>query len=111
MCDLSTKGVFRAIAFEPTDEELQAAIRRANPRSVRNGGSSSSNRRAPPQKAKQTVVELSDSSDDELPDVSAILKDAGSQKDKGKSKEKAKVKGSDDEVCPVVCAALKRLTL
>lgn len=46
-------------------------------------------------------MELSDDSDDDLPDLSDILKNAGSQKDKGKSKEKEKAKGSDDDVCPL----------
>ncbi|KIP06767.1 hypothetical protein PHLGIDRAFT_30351 [Phlebiopsis gigantea 11061_1 CR5-6] len=97
MCDLGAKAIFRSIAFEPTEEELQAATRRKYPGSTRSGSSNSSNRRAPPQKPKVLVMELSDDSDDDLPDLSDILKNAGSQKDKGKRKEKEKAKGSDDD--------------
>ena len=104
MCDLTQKAVFRAIAFMPTEEELQAATRRNYPGPARNESrlnQASSSRKVPPAKPKprEFVMELSDSSDDELPDPLSIIRDHKSgQKDQDKGKGKGKSRGSSDDV-------------
>lgn len=109
MCDLSTKAVFRAIAFLPTEEELRAATQRKYPGSMRNSSrfsQASSSRQAPPAKSRDFVMELSDSSDDELPDPSAILKNHSSSQ-----KGKRKPKSSSDDVCICLSYLADRLVI
>ena len=107
MNDLRPNAVFRANAFKPTEEELQAATRRRYPgpsrHDSRNGsaGQSQASRKPPPKAIRidDSDVELSDSSDEDLPDASEILRNHGSQKeDKSKGKPKGKGKASNDNV-------------
>ena len=99
MCDLRPNAVFRATAFLPTEEELQAVTQRKYPGPVKSGsgsGQASSSGKTSSTKPRDFVMQLSDSSDDELPDPSAILKKSNSsQRDRGKDKGKSKVLNVD----------------
>ena len=88
MNDLQQKAVFLSAAFQPTPEELQHATRRKYP-----GPSAKS---VP---VRETIdIDLdsnSESSDDDMPDISTILKNhaaaAAAAKGTGKAKGKGRV--------------------
>ena len=108
MNDLRQDKVFRASAFQPTEEELKAATRRkyADPRGTpKYSGAPSGSVQKPATASFTSTVfpDLSDS-DDDLPDTSTLIKNLKlgmNNKGKGKAtlKNESKVsKGSDDDV-------------
>ncbi|KAI0691058.1 SNF2 family N-terminal domain-containing protein [Cytidiella melzeri] len=92
MNDLRPNAVFKASAFQPTPRELRDATRRHYSRPIQNASRSSPPLFDDEQNEPQTLDygELSDSSDEELPDAATILRRmrlSGSKRDlKGKGR-------------------------
>lgn len=104
MNDLRPNAVFRASAFRPTEEELQKATQRRYVAPTRNtpGPSKAAGRKPPPRKMEDFPMELSDSSDDELPDRATLIRNGLSQTQNKPSQSKKKAKDatlSDDVGC------------
>ncbi|EKM52744.1 uncharacterized protein PHACADRAFT_211962 [Phanerochaete carnosa HHB-10118-sp] len=105
MNDLRPSAIFRSSAFKPTEEELQAATRRRYPGSSRNGSGSVSANQSQSRKAPQTKaisiddsdIELSDSSDEDLPDPAELLRNYRGPQKEQKEKNKGKEKASEDD--------------
>ena len=79
--DFSEKHVFKSSAFEPTPEVIRnadLAEERVKLREAKNRRAMSS--LAHPTAANMDVVELTDSSDDDLPSYKELLQESGSQK-------------------------------
>jgi hypothetical protein len=80
MIDLSQEKIFNSSAFEPSQEEVADAIRAQQMEKSRPAPVKASSHRIP--NKLDDIIELSDSSEDDLPDVGSLLQ----RKDKGKEK-------------------------
>ncbi len=104
MNDLRPPKTFRSSAFEPTEEEFRSATRRAPSRPAAKIAPSGPSR---PTFIKKTftaddvdkVLAFTDSSDDEFPDISTLLKNHRSSPpvQEGKGKGKRRIVSSDDD--------------
>lgn len=100
MCDLSNKATFLSIAFQPTSDDVKRATRRKYP------GPSRSQQ---PFRSTSQVINIDDdsSSDEDMPDISTILKNSNAAKNGAKAKGR-KVLDSDDEMEDDKVRALSR---
>ncbi|CAL1697769.1 unnamed protein product [Somion occarium] len=98
MNDMRASHVFKSSAFEPSEEEFKSATKRAPSRVTpsRQASSSGPARKSPAPKVHtiEDIMDLSSSSDEELPDVSTLLMRRSSSP---KAKVKKNVIVSDDE--------------
>ncbi|KAL6299805.1 SNF2 family N-terminal domain-containing protein [Sparassis latifolia] len=84
MNDLRPTHVFRASAFEPAADEVRMAMQRA--REARRRAAPGPPKRVVRRSEVEELIELSDSSDEDLPDISQLLAREGNKKGKGKGK-------------------------
>ncbi|EMD32811.1 hypothetical protein CERSUDRAFT_143402 [Gelatoporia subvermispora B] len=104
MLDLRPSFIFLSSAFEPSRDDVRDANRRARDARIaeRDARRRPATKPAPSKRAKYEVDirELSDSSDDDLPDPSQLLSQATQTKDKGKGRAPAPARagsGSEDD--------------
>lgn len=109
MNDLGPNHTFMSNAFEPTAKEFKNATRRAPSRPLAPEKKPSTSKIAPPKKSYTSkeiddLLDMSDSSDDELPDVSTLIKNRLSspiapspKKPKKEEDVKMKITSSDEE--------------
>ncbi|KZT05039.1 uncharacterized protein LAESUDRAFT_656488 [Laetiporus sulphureus 93-53] len=96
MMDLRPANVFRSSAFEPSDEELRSAKRRAQNARHRAAGRSDAETSVPCRQQIEEIVDLSSSSEEDLPDVSQLLSAAASTSPSSQAKRKEKSKKTVD---------------
>lgn len=101
MMNLRPDHVFRSLAFEPSQDEVRNALRRADNARRRVAPAAPSHpalkKFARSQREIEELIELSWSSDEDLPDVAELLSAAASSSPKGKGKV-VKDEGEDDNV-------------
>lgn len=104
MNDLNPPKTFRSSAFEPTEDEFKSATRRAPFRPLTRTAPSGSSRPTYIKKSYTAddidkVLAYTDSSDDEFPDISTLIKNSRSsaavKEEKGKGKRR--IVSSDDD--------------
>ncbi|OCH85007.1 hypothetical protein OBBRIDRAFT_345483 [Obba rivulosa] len=86
MLDLRPASIFLSSAFEPSRDDVRDANRRVRDRRI---AEREARRRPAPEPVRAAamdhdIIDLSDSSDEDLPDVSQLLSEAGTSKGKGK---------------------------
>lgn len=108
MNDLSAGKTFKFSAFEPSDDELTKAARSRRIQRVRSNREKSMSdedvemNTPPPKKFTGSSLDLNDSSDDEMPDLSDLL--AGREvKKKVKMETKKAVKQANTDLIEDVC--------
>lgn len=99
MMNLRPDHVFRSLAFEPSQDEVRNALRRAD-NARRRVAPAAPSRPALKKSARsrreiEELIELSSSSDEDLPDVAELLSAVASSSPKGKGKV-VKDEGEDD---------------